>query len=751
MSGGEPLKNKVGDPPVDHPANCGDKRTTAGVCVLLAIAVFLVFGQTLQYDFVNYDDGPYVYENWHVTNGLTLTGIVWAFTHSHAGFWHPMTWVSHMMDCQFYGLNAGGHHLTNVLLHAVTAIILFLVLRQMTGAQWPCAFVAAVFAIHPLRVESVAWVAERKDVLSGLFFMLTLWAYAQYVREVTGKTGTSNAKQNRSRFTCHVSRFYLLSLFFFALGLMSKPMLVTLPFVLLLLDYWPLERFTIDDLRLTIPRLLLEKLPLFLLAIAAGFITFLTQNSYGAVATLEGFPLGSRLANGLVSYLVYILKMLWPAKLAVFYPRSAGFPTGEIAVAGALLLFGTVLAVMFVRRLPCLVVGWLWYLGMLIPVIGIVQSGEQARADRFTYLPQIGLYLLVAWAIRDLFSSRQYCRRMLGLGASIMIAALMVCSWKQTTYWRNSELLWTHALACTSRNHVAHINLGIVFAGRGQTAKAMEHYQNALEIIPDFAEARYDVGNVLADQGRFPEAIEQYQRALVLKPDYAEAHYNLGNLLARQGQADEAIEHFQRAIEIKPDFAEVHYNLGAALARQGRNLEAINHYQQVIEIKPDFAGVEYNLGVVLAAQGFNAEAIPHFQKALENKPDNAGAHNTLAALLAQQGRSVEAIGHLKKAIELQPDCADAYNSLGNVLADQGHLVEAITNYQKALEIKPAFATTHYNLGNALALQGKYAEAIGHFQKALELRPDDAAARRNLNAALALQSQSANRTGKPVNP
>jgi protein O-mannosyl-transferase len=779
------LKNMATSKPSEPSKNTDSHGAIAGICVLLGVAVLLVFGQTLRHEFINYDDGPYVYDNTHIVKGLTLTGIVWAFTHSQAGFWHPLTWISHMLDCQLYGLSAGGHHLTNVLLHAATAILLFLVLRRMmrlrsdasspqagfrsnqnigtaatpAGTLWPSAFVAAVFAIHPLRVESVAWVAERKDVLSGLFFMLTLLMYARYVEK-------SKVQSPKSKV------FYGLMLLFFALGLMSKPMLVTVPFVLLLLDYWPLGRVTGGEWRVTgdknsdsqLPgatkrseggstfnHLLLEKLPLFLLAIAAGFIAFLTQKSYGAVAALEGFPLGSRLANSLMSYVAYILKMFWPDNLAIFYPYPVTVPTWEIAVAGTLLLFITMQAVMFARRRPYLLVGWLWYLGMLVPVIGLVQSGEQARADRFTYLPQIGLYLVVAWAVKDLFPSWRLRRQAFGIAAGIVIVALMVGAAKQTSYWRNSESLWTHSLACTSRNYVGHNNLGIVFAGRGQSAQAMDHYQKALEILPNFAEAHYNLGIVLADQGRYIEALEHYRRALEIRPNYAEAHYNLGNLLAGQGQIAEAIEHFQRALEIKPDFAEAHYNLGAALARQGRNLEAINHYQQVIEIKPDFPGVHYNLGVVLAAQGFNGEAIPHFQKALENKPDNADAHNNLGILLAQQGQSAEAIRHFKKAIELQPDYADAYSSMGNVLADQGHLAEATTYYQKAVEINPDFAAAHYNLGNALALQARYAEAIGHFQKALQLRPDDAKARRSLDAALGLLNQSTRETGKQPHP
>jgi tetratricopeptide (TPR) repeat protein len=617
----------------------------------------------------------YVYNNPQVTKGLTLTGIVWALTHNHAGFWHPLTSISHMLDCQLYGLNAGGHHLTNVLLHAATAILLFLVLRRMTGVLWSSAFVAAVFAIHPLRVESVAWVAERKDVLSGLFFMLTLLMYVRYIEK-------SKVQSPKSRV------FYGLALLFFTLGLMSKQMLVTLPFVLLLLDYWPLERFTIYDLRFTIPRLLLEKLPLLLLAIAAGFIAFLMQNSYGAMVTPEGLPIGSRLANGLVSYVTYILKMFWPDNLAVFYPYPAGTPTWEIAVAGALLLFVTIQAVRFARRCPYLLVGWLWYLGMLVPVIGLVQVGAQSHADRFTYLPQIGLYLVMVWAVRDVTASWRYRRQVLGAAAGIVIATLMAGAWRQTSYWRNNETLWTHTLACTSGNYLAHNNLGDALMGQGRFAEAIKHFQKVIEIKPGFAAAFNNLGTAFLNQGRLDEAAEYYHRALEIYPGFAEVHNNLGLLLARQGRAAEAIEQYQKAIELNTNHAEFYINLGNLLAAQGRTAGANAQLHRAIELKPDFAEAYYNLGM---------------------------AFGTL-------GQLDEAVGQYRKAIQLKPGYANAHGNLANVLVAQGRLDEAITEYQQTLALEPKSAQAHYRFGQALQTQHKYEAAEKEYQKALEWEP-----------------------------
>ena len=541
----------------------GAPGAIAGVCVFLAVIVWAVFGQTLRHEFVNFDDDAYVYENAAVAGGLTFKGIAQAFTHGSAENWDPLTTISHMLDCQLFGLRAGGHHLTNVVLHAAAVVLLFLTLRKMTGALWRSAFAAAVFAIHPLRAESVAWVTERKDVLSGLFFMLTLWAYVRYVRQPPSL------------------RRYLMVILSFALGLMSKAMLVTLPFVLLLLDYWPLNRFSQPadgggagevggSKRISIPlRLILEKIPLLALSLASCVAAFLAQGH--AVQTLEKFPFALRMGNALVSYVAYVWQTFYPAGLAVFYPYPAnGLPIWEVVLAALALLAISLAAFFWRRKRPYLLVGWLWYLGMLLPVIGLVQiGGAQARADRYTYLPQIGLCLAVVWAVGSLGAGWRYRRPVFGGVAAVVLAALGVSSYFQTSYWRDSESLWKHTLACTSDNAVAQYDLGMAFFQKGQADEAMTHFQEAVNISPQHARAHVNLGVVLFQKGRVDEAITHFQKALQLEihPDHAGVHYNLGIALLQKGRVDEAIVHLQKAHEIRPDYPDAAQVIARAQAR----------------------------------------------------------------------------------------------------------------------------------------------------------------------------------------
>ncbi len=638
-----------------RPAGLNDRWVVPGVCIFLAVIIWVVFGQTMGHEFVNYDDDFYVYENPAVTRGLTLQGIIWAFTHVHCSNWHPLTWVSHMLDCQFYGLSPGGHHFTNVLLHTATAILLFLILRRMTGFLWRSAFVAAVFAIHPLRVESVAWVAERKDVLSGLFFMLTLGAYVRYaqgrsrVQSRESSAGSSGLALDPRRSTLD----YWLVLVFFVLGLMCKPMLVTLPLVLLLLDYWPLGRVArlhcasarqasggwrvtgekggkpstpINREQALNPQLpgatkrseggstlLLEKLPLLGLAVASCVVTIFAQTK--TILPFENMSLSLRAGNASISCAAYLGQMFWPSGLAVLYPFTAGSVGVSEVVLSLVLLAGVSTGIFILRRRrPYLLTGWLWYLIMLAPVIGIVQVGAQARADRYTYLPQIGLYLLLTWAAADLCAGWRHRRVVLGGGAAIILVALIFCARGQTAYWRNSESLWTHTLACTSDNFIGHNNLGIALFKTGKVDEAMVHYQKALEINPDFAEAHNNLGNFLFQKGRVDEAMVHYQKALEINPDYAEAHYNLGNALLKTGNADEAIAHLQKALEINPDYADAHNNLGYALIQKGSVDEAILHFQKALQINPDYADAHKNLSNALLQKERMDKAIPHFQK-----------------------------------------------------------------------------------------------------------------------------------------
>lgn len=692
-----PVSPKVATAIPSRPVGVNDRWRVPGICIFLAAMIWAVFGQTVRFGFVNFDDREYVYKNPDVTGGLSLQSITWAFTHAHAANWHPLTWISHMLDCQCYGLNAGGHHFTNLLLHATTTILLFLVLRQMTGALWRSAFVAAVFAIHPLHVESVAWVSERKDVLSGVFFMLTLGAYVRYVRQ-PGSVGR-----------------YLMVGLMLTLGLMSKPMLVTLPFVLLLLDYWPLGRMaTHAGQRHPFPiprRVILEKVPWFGLAAASCLVTIFAQQE--VIKSVESIPLSLRAGNALISCVDYLRQMFWPADMAVFYPLTrAGVGIPQVILSLLLLAGVSTGVVLLRRRQPWLLTGWLWYLGMLVPVIGLLQVGAQARADRYTYLPQIGLYLALTWAVADFCARWRYRRLVVGSLSSAILVALILCARAQTAYWQNSESLWTHALACTSNNLVAHLNLG----------------------------------GVLVEQGRTEDAIDQFQQALQIRPGYAETYYNLGNARLQQGRLDEAMAYFQQALQIRPDYADAHFNLGVALYRKGNVGEAMTHFQQALQIKPDDTEARLALGNALLQQGQTDEAMIHFQKAVQLEPGSAEAQCDLGNALLQQGRMDEAIGHFQTALQIAPDDPEAQCDLGAALFRKGNVDEAVTHFEQALTIKPGFAEAHINLGSVFAKKGEVEEAIVHFQKALEIEPDNIEAQSDLAWLWATAPQASLRNG-----
>jgi Flp pilus assembly protein TadD len=692
-----------------HRKAAGTRGLSLGVCLFLIAITWLVFGQTLGHEFVNFDDHVYVYENPVITGGLTLPGIIWAFRHSHARNWHPLTTISHMLDCQLFGLNAGGHHFTNVFLHTIAVVLLFLVLRDMTssgravaggdqrswlqsqGALWPSAFVAALFAIHPLHVESVAWISERKDVLSGLFFMLTLGAYVRYARQPSP------------------ARYVMMSILF-GLGLMSKPMLVTLPFVLLLLDYWPLgrgqrfatanpsfggpeirgspRRIRLSDRRLAVRHgefvrwrirdqkfatanpsfggLVAEKIPLLALSAASCLATLLVQRK--AAGSIDQLPFAWRANNAIVTCVVYIWQMFWPVKLAVFYPHPDDrLLFWQVSLALALLIAITTTVIALRQKRPYLITGWFWYLGMLVPVIGLVQVGEQARADRYTYLPQIGLYLALSWAIGDLSASWRRRREILGVGAAVVIAALTWCAWIQTSYWENSETLWTHTLAVTTDNDVAHNNLGFIFSRRGELDEAISHFQTALNIRANNPQTHYNLGSALVHnnlanaflrKNLLDEAIVHYEKAVELRPDYADAHYNLGSALLQEGRIDEAIAHWERTLSLQPNDAEAHTTLGNALRRKGEIGQAIAHYETALEIAPRSVSTLNNLAWTLST--CPDASLRNGVKAIELAQESdqlAGGKNpisirTLAAAYAENGRFTDAIETVQHALQL---------------------------------------------------------------------------------------------------
>ncbi|HEY6871691.1 MAG TPA: tetratricopeptide repeat protein [Geobacteraceae bacterium] len=566
-------------------------RVKLWICLLLAVTTLLVFWQTGRNEFINYDDNLYVTANPHVYAGLARESVLWAFSSLENYNWHPLTWLSHMTDCQLYRLAPRGHHLTNVLFHAANAVLLFLVLARMTGMLWRSAFVAALFALHPLHVESVAWVAERKDVLSGLFWMLVILAYARYV-------------ERPGRFR------YVVALLAFALGLMAKPMLVTLPFVLLLLDYWPLGRccgaesgMDADGEHAALPPmpgkcsirgLLLEKIPFLALSVAASMVTVLAQSKGGSVLSLGKLSFPSRVANAVVSYLKYIGKMVWPAKLAVIYP-IAPIPFREAAGATVLLVLLTVLVVLKRRRYPFLPVGWFWFLGTLVPVIGLVQVGSQAMADRYTYLPLVGLFIIIAWGAPAMAVHWRHRRAALAAASLLSLAVLSVCTWRQVGHWRNSEELFTHALAVTANNPVAHNHLATALVKKGRNEEAIAHSREALRLAPNYASAHHNLGMAFAAQGRLGEAVEQYLAELRIIPQDVDAHDSLGIVLAREGLMEEAMAQFAAALRINPNDATAHNNVGVALAQQGRIAEARDHFLRALRINPYSADALQNL------------------------------------------------------------------------------------------------------------------------------------------------------------
>lgn len=572
---------------------------TVGVCVCLAVLTWIVFGQTLWHDFINYDDPHYVYENSKITTGLSLGGIGWAFTHVHSMNWHPLTTISHMLDCQLYGLRPGWHHFTNVLLHTVAVILLFLALTNMTDAFWRSGFTAALFAIHPLRVESVAWIAERKDVLSGVFFMLTLLAYLHYTRLPS-------------------VRRYLVVVLALACGLMSKPMLVTLPFVLLLLDYWPLDR-----IRGQLWTRALEKIPLVALSAISSGATFIAQK--GAVGWTEDLPILERINNAIVSYVLYVWQMFWPARLAVFYPHPEKMlPIWEIIASLLLLICITAGAIALRKRRPYLITGWLWYLGMLVPVIGLVQVGWQGRADRYTYLPQIGLYIAVTWAVADLTVMYRRQQTILTVAAVLVLGALSWCAFVQTSYWRDSETLFKHALAITTNNDVAENNLGIVFLG----------------------------------QGKLDEAVSLLQSAVALRPDNSPAHENLAKALLQKGNVADALIHYQKLLQLQPDNIEVHNIVGTVLIQQHRITDGVEEWQKVLAIQPDNGNAMSNLAWVFATSPDDSlrngvKAVELAQEAVRISGRRIPLlFRTLAAAYAETGEFSKAIQIAQEGIEL---------------------------------------------------------------------------------------------------
>jgi protein O-mannosyl-transferase len=765
------------------PIPSGSVARILWVCLLLVVATLAVYWPVAGFQFINFDDHDYVVENRHVLAGLTWRGLGWALTTGHTANWHPLTWLSHMLDCQLFGTWAGGPHLVNLALHLANAVLLFLGLRRLTGAFWRAAFVAALFALHPLHVESVAWIAERKDVLSTFFGFISLLFYSRFAEAtfVNRKSQIVN---------------YWLSVGFFALGLMAKPMLVTWPFVLLLLDFWPLKRVrrsgfnvqsapTLNAGRGTRnwPGLVLEKIPYLVLSAGSCVVTFLVQRAGGAVETLGRLSFPGRAGNALVSYARYLGKTFWPVDLANPYPHPGAWPVLAVLLAAGLVVALSAGAFLLRRTRPYLVVGWFWFLGMLVPVIGLVQVGMQSMADRYTYVPLVGVFIILVWAAAELAARVPAGQKAICVAG---ILALLACGFRtadQVRYWHDSGSLSRHALAVTQDNETAYSNLGnycletgkldeaaadfrralgcarghhlkpvrvgqdlfqidadragtaaqllnnlgISLAQQGQVAAAMQYYRAALELDPDYALAKYNVAHELADQQQYAEAISDFEAVAAARPEDVATRNVLASTLVRAGRVDDAIRTYQEALAIAPDDATTHNGLGLVLENAGRLDEALAQYEAALRADPKLLEVHNNLGSVLLKQGRLDEAIGHFRALLKQQPEYQRAQDNLGVALASKGELPEALAHLREAVRLQPDNAQTHFNLGNVLALQGGFDAAAGEFREALRLAPGLVPAHCNLGGVLLQLGRRDEAVAQFREALRINPDYAPA------------------------
>jgi tetratricopeptide (TPR) repeat protein len=572
---------------MDHFIN--KRRLEIGICLFLVVATFVVYARISGYNFVNYDDELYVIKNPFIKAGFSRESIVWAFTSGYAANWHPLTWLSHMLDMELFGLNPMGHHWTSLQIHIVNVVLLFLFLKWMTGAVWKSAFVSTLFAIHPLHVESVAWISERKDVLCAFFWILSTWAYVGYVRRPEKKR-------------------YIILLVLFTLGLMSKPMIVTLPFTLLLLDYWPLERFQSLIYENKFKRvhamttLVLEKLPLFVLSVVSSVITFFVQQHAGAVAPIKYLSLNPRIANAIVSYVSYIVKMIWPLNLAILYPFQEWHPE-HVLMSGTMILVTSIWVIKKRRRFPYLIMGWFWYLGTMVPVIGLVQVGAQSMADRYTYIPLIGLFIAISWGMGDITAKWPRQKTLQNILAGVVITFFAIIAWFQVGTWENGITLFSNVIKNSPNNSIAYCELGRGMDRHGRYDEAVRYYLKALQINPNYAEAHYELGVTMEEEGHSKEALKHYQEALRIKPDYAKVYNNIGVILSTKGNLIDAVHHYQRAIKINPTYAIAYYNLGIISTKHDRVREAISYYQKALQFNFNMTQALYQLSWILATCG----------------------------------------------------------------------------------------------------------------------------------------------------
>ena len=699
----------------------------------LVVLTAALFSPVLTHDFINYDDTDYITENPKVTSGWTREGLIWAFTSRLHGHWHPLTWLSHMTDYHIFGAHPAGHHFVSLLLHLANTLILFLFFNRITGALWKSAFLSALFAIHPLHVESVAWTADRKDILCAFFWMVSLWLYYRYTQRPS------------------VGRYGLLVLGFVS-ALASKSMAVTLPFVLLLIDYWPLNRFAQPNavrpqkaemrwvaglIRSRFFALAIEKTALFVLLLIAVLIT-LAAMRYEAPSlkwVVKILPSQVHVSNALISYVSYIGKMFWPADLSIAYPYFINIPVKNTAAAGIFLVGVTVFAWRMRLKKPYLFVGWLWYLITLLPAVGLIKSGPHAPADRYTYLPLIGLFIILTWAIPDV--TKRWRNRNIIIAFMAIVVLSIMATWTvfQLGYWKNSETLFRRAVAISDINWIAHNNLGNALARQGRLDEAIFHYQKSLGVKPDNAKAQNNLGAVLTRKGRTKEAIFHLQNALDLKPRFFEARFNMADALTRQGEYKEAAIYFEKALRLKPDDTATLLNFGVVRDRMGDSEKAMALFNRVLENDPENYDALYNIGAISGARGQISDALTYLNRALAVKPESEDAHYLAAEAYFQKNDLKRAAAHFTRTTAINPQNLDAQMKLGDIAMNTGDLAEAESRYTAALSIKPDFAGAHNNLGVTYARLGDMEKAVKHFSEAVRLDPNFPGAQKNLERAL----------------
>jgi len=663
------------------------KMIIKGKSLLLIISLLLVLGTLLAYaqvgghEFLYYDDNVYVTENPWVQGGLSWSGLKWAFTSMYAANWHPLTWLSHMLDVQLFGLSPGAHHLVNAGFHAASSVLLFLTLMRMTGALWQSAFVAALFALHPLHVESVAWVAERKDILSAFFGMLALMAYVRY----TERPGLQR---------------YIMTALLLTLGLLSKPMLVTLPLLFLLLDFWPLGRVSgfqsVEEgatvrPQTTVPRLILEKIPMLVLCTASSVVTVIAQKRGGAVADLS-LDIGDRLGNAVFGYVQYLGKTFWPLSLSVFYPHPSSSLTAlQTAGSCLLLVLLTGWVLLRLRRSPWLAAGWFWFLGTLVPVIGLVQVGAQSIADRYTYIPLIGIFIMVAWEIPEQLGSWRFRGQALWAASAVVIAALAGLTWLQAGYWKTHETLFRHAVSVTTDNCLAHNSLADYLIKKDELDGAEFHLRETLRLCPKNESAWYNLGVWHRKKGELPEAVKALGEALRLKPDYANAWSNLGAAYLALGLVPEAADALLKATRLTPDEPASWFNLGSLYGKTGQSGEAIEAYRKAVQLKPDYAAAWTNLGIAYQSAGLMHEAAAAIQQAAQLRSDDYVSWYNLGVIYTKTGQLDNAVGALREAVRIRTDHAASWHRLGMTYIAMGRQREAVEVLYKLQTIDPARA------------------------------------------------------------